>query len=76
MEKISISLTSDQARLIEQAVGSGDYASSSEVVREALREWKARRLLGRLWDEGIMSGDAARSESIEAIKAEARRSGV
>ena len=76
MEKISISLTSDQARLIEQAVGSGDYASSSEVVREALREWKARRLLGRLWDEGVMSGDAASSESIEAIKAEARRSGV
>jgi antitoxin ParD1/3/4 len=72
MEKISISLTSDQARLIEQAVGSGDYASSSEVVREALREWKAKRLLGRFWDEGITSGDAT-SESIEDIKAEARK---
>jgi antitoxin ParD1/3/4 len=72
MHKISISLTSDQARLIEQAVGSGDYASSSEVVREALREWKAKRLLGRFWDEGIMSGDAP-SESIEDIKAEARK---
>ena len=67
MEKISISLTSDQARLIEQAVGSGDYASSSEVVREALREWKAKRLLGRFWDEGVMSGDAA-PESIEDIR--------
>ncbi len=75
MEKISISLTSEQASLIEQAVTSGDYASSSEVVREALREWKAKRLLGRLWDDGIVSGDAP-TESIDDIKAEARRGNV
>ncbi len=72
MEKISISLTSDQVRLIEQAVGSGNYASSSEVVREALREWKSRRLLGQFWDEGLMSGDAP-PESIEDIRTEARK---
>ena len=29
--------------MVKQAVEGGDYASSSEVVREALREWKARR---------------------------------
>jgi antitoxin ParD1/3/4 len=75
MEKISISLTSEQASLIEQAVTSGDYASSSEVVREALREWKVKRLLGRFWDDGIMSGDAP-AESIDDIKAEARRGNV
>jgi len=75
MQKISISLTSEQASLIEQAVSSGDYASSSEVVREALREWKAKRLLGRLWDEGIASGDAP-LETIDDIKAEARRGNV
>ena len=46
MEKMSISVTSDQARLTGQAVDSGGYASSSEVIREALREWKAKRLLG------------------------------
>ncbi len=73
MAKMSISLTSEHARLIEQAVQSGDYASSSEVVREALREWKGRRLLGRLWDEGLASGRADPAETIDDIKAEARR---
>ena len=72
MEKISISLTSSQLQLVEEAVRTGDYASSSEVIREALREWKARRMLGQLWDEGIASGDAA-DESIDDIKTAARR---
>jgi putative addiction module CopG family antidote len=38
--KISISLTDEHARLLNEAVASGDYASSSEVIREALREWR------------------------------------
>jgi len=73
MAKISISLTEDHARMIEQAVQSGDYASSSEVIREALREWRIRRRLGQLWDEGVASGMADAGESIEDIKAAARR---
>lgn len=72
-EKISISLTSEHARLIQDAVASGDYASSSEVVREALRDWRAKRLLGQLWDEGIASGRADPDETIDDIKREARR---
>lgn len=73
MAKMSISMTDEHARIIEQAVQSGDYASSSEVVREALREWKNRRLLGALWDEGLASGPADPAETIDDIKAEARR---
>ena len=73
MEKLSISLTPSMAQLVEQVVKNGDYASSSEVIREALREWKAKRLLGRLWDEGLSSGDMDASETMEDIKAEARR---
>lgn len=72
MAKMSISLPDTQARFIEQAVNSGEYASSSEVVREALREWKARRILGGLWDAGIASGQADPAESIDDIKTEAR----
>ena len=72
-EKISISLTSEHASLIQDAVASGDYASSSEVVREALRDWRAKRLLGQLWDEGIASGRADPDETIDDIKREARR---
>ncbi|MEC9264611.1 type II toxin-antitoxin system ParD family antitoxin [Pacificispira sp.] len=72
-EKISISLTDEHAQLVQDAVKSGDYASSSEVIREALREWKARHLLARLWDEGLASGPAERDWSMRDIKAEARR---
>jgi len=43
IEKVSIALPSDMLAMVKQAVEGGDYASSSEVVREALREWKARR---------------------------------
>jgi antitoxin ParD1/3/4 len=71
MLKRSISLTPDHARLLDMAVSSGDYGSVSEVVREALREWKAKRILGQLWDEGIASGKG--DMTLEEIKAEARK---
>lgn len=70
--KVSISLTDDQAQLVDDAVASGDYASSSEVIREALREWKTKRLIGQLWDEGVTSGRAAPDENFTAIKKRAR----
>ena len=43
IEKVSIALSSTMLRLVRAAVETGDYASTSEVVREALRDWKARR---------------------------------
>jgi len=45
VEKISIALPADMAALVRDAVGSGEYASSSEVIRDALREWKYKRVL-------------------------------
>lgn len=80
VEKLSIALTPEMAGLVRRAVESGEYASTSEVVREALREWKQRRALRqqdieelrRLWEEGLASGPG-RFEDMEAIKAEARR---
>ena len=47
--KISISLTDAHARLLNEAVASGDYASSSEVIREALREWRGMSRRCRLF---------------------------
>lgn len=70
--KISISITDEHAALLQEAVGSGAYASSSEVVREALREWRARRVVGELWDEGIASGRAEPGTTMVDIKREAR----
>lgn len=71
VEKLSIALPPEMANLLREAVESGEYASASEVVREALRAWKQRRKLEaleisdlrRLILEGIESGpdvDAAR----------------
>lgn len=51
----------------------GDDASTSEVVRESLRESKTCHRLGRMWDEGVASGPCEPGSSMEDIKAEARR---
>ena len=41
-EKLSISLPKDMARMVHQQVESGAYASTSEVIRDALRLWQER----------------------------------
>jgi antitoxin ParD1/3/4 len=45
IERLTITLPSDMAAVVKGAVEGGDYASSSEVVREALRDWKVKRAL-------------------------------
>lgn len=45
IERLTITLPSDMAGLVKGAVDEGDYASSSEVIREALRDWKLKREL-------------------------------
>ena len=80
VEKVSIALTPEMAALVRKAVKSGEYASSSEVIREALRDWKLKRTLQQkeleelrhLWEEGLNSGPGQLPD-MQAIKAEARR---
>lgn len=43
VDKRSISLTTELAAIVDGAVAEGSYASGSEVVRDALREWNERR---------------------------------
>ncbi|MDR3535484.1 MAG: type II toxin-antitoxin system ParD family antitoxin [Acetobacteraceae bacterium] len=45
IERMTITLPSDMAAVVKGAVEGGDYASSSQVVREALRDWKTKRAL-------------------------------
>ncbi|MDQ6434739.1 type II toxin-antitoxin system ParD family antitoxin [Mesorhizobium sp. LHD-90] len=74
VEKISVAVTPEMAAMMRQAVESGEYASASEVMREALRDWKQRRLerqraieeIGRLWDIGIASGPSIDGEQVFA----------
>ena len=67
VEKRSISLPPELAAVVDQAVAAGEFGSASEVIREALRQWKERRdLLGHtveelrmLWQQGLESGPPA-----------------
>lgn len=79
VEKITVALTKEIADNVRAAVQAGDYASTSEVVREALRDWQLKRIsqqeqiehLRRLWDAGLESGPAGPLDVAE-IKREAR----
>ncbi|MGH6854274.1 MAG: type II toxin-antitoxin system ParD family antitoxin [Aestuariivirga sp.] len=79
VEKISIALPSEMIGRIKEAVEGGTYASTSEVIREALRDWTdkqqrkaiAVKELKRLWRQGLDSGPG-RFGSMDEIKAEAR----
>lgn len=80
VEKITIALTAAQADAVRRAVAEGRYASTSEAIRETVREWQERReFLGftveelrRLAEEGAASGDS-RLETMDEIKTAARR---
>jgi Arc/MetJ-type ribon-helix-helix transcriptional regulator len=41
---LNVSLSEEQAAIIGREVESGFYASASELVREAIREWIRRRV--------------------------------
>ena len=43
VEKISIALPPEMVAVVRQAVETGEYSSSSEVVRDALRDWTQKR---------------------------------
>jgi antitoxin ParD1/3/4 len=43
-EKISITLPPDMLRLLREAVAAGEYASTSEALRDAVRAWQRQRL--------------------------------
>lgn len=50
MPMVTVSISPLQAAGIRAAVDTGTYASSSEVVREALRMWDAARKRGDICD--------------------------
>ena len=64
IEKISVALTAEQIAALKGAVDAGEYATTSEIVREAVRDWQLKRELRKedinrlrdLWDQGLASG--------------------
>lgn len=76
---MNVSLTKELANFVKAKVSGGRYASSSEVVREALRlmeklerqEAEKLGLLRQAWQEGVDSGDAEPIDLV-TLKQEAR----
>lgn len=66
VKKISIALTGEQIGALKAAVETGEYATTSEIVREAIRDWQFKRALRQedlnrlrqMWDQGKSSGPA------------------
>lgn len=73
IEKISIALPQQMVADVKGAVETGEYASSSEVIREALRDWSLKRSfqkqgiehLRNLWNEAIQ--DASPGQPVEDV---------
>ena len=64
VEKVSVALSPELLDMVKEAVASGQYGSASEVIREALRDWRVRQplrqaeveRLRKAWSEGLASG--------------------
>jgi antitoxin ParD1/3/4 len=76
VEKISVALTPEMAAMLRDVVEKGEYATASEVVREALRGWEFKRRIReqRLSElraeiqKGLDSGDGGELDVEEIIK--------
>jgi antitoxin ParD1/3/4 len=80
IRKVSVALTGEQVEALKRAVDTGDYATTSEAIREALRDWQWKRelrgedirRLREQWLGGKESGRAAPLNFVET-REEARR---
>ncbi len=74
VEKVIIALPPEMVGVVRDAVESGEYASTSEVIRDALRDWTLKRKVAlveldemrRLVREGIESGPGIDADLIFA----------
>lgn len=88
IEKISVSIPADLMGDVRAAIADGDYETTSEVMREALRDWKLKREvaalgideLRRLWNEADdnltpRDGEAVFARLMAKYQARAERGG-
>lgn len=80
MERVTVALPVTMAEQMRAAVDAGEYATTSEIVRDALRLWESRRefrareiaALKAAWDTGKASGNA-KALDIEAVIGRAKK---
>ena len=66
IERMTVTLPSDMASIVRSAVESGNYASSSEVFRDALRDWKLKYSVQQQEVEAIKAGVEQGLEDLKA----------
>jgi len=76
IERMTVVFPEPMAEQIRAAVDAGEYASTSEVVRDAVRLWNGRRelrahelgVLRQAWKEGKASGISGRYDISQLLK--------
>jgi len=71
LDKISISLPAEMVAEIKSAITAGEFTNTSEVIRDALRQWHRTRTVIALNDEDLRRLVAEGRNSGEAVDGEA-----
>jgi antitoxin ParD1/3/4 len=76
LERITVTMPEEMAAKMRAAVESGEYATTSEIVREALRDWDAyqerRQVALERLRKLIREGEESESLDGETVLAELR----
>lgn len=71
IERLTVTMPAEMAAILHESVDAGEYASASEVVREALRDWTRARDQDRRDLDSLRAAIQAGLNSGPAISAEA-----
>jgi antitoxin ParD1/3/4 len=80
IREVSVALTGEQIAAMADAVQAGEYATTNEIIQEALELWQSQRewqhsatqRLGHAWDAGKASGTAVALD-FDGLRREARQ---
>jgi len=70
VERMTITMPAEMAETLRETVAGGEYASASEVVREALRDWTRHRAAERRDLEALRTAIRAGLDSGKAVPAD------
>jgi antitoxin ParD1/3/4 len=88
LERITVTMPEEMAARLRAAVETGQYATTSEVVREALRDWNEdqerleakRELMRKEIEKGLegpfLDGPEVMADLLKRVSREARKRGA
>jgi putative addiction module CopG family antidote len=74
-KQMSVTVTLDQARILQEKVASGEYASESEIIRDGLRLLAARDQAIEAWlrDQIVPEYDRVMAGEVELVSSDEAR---